>query len=191
MSKRRSERKQARDHKREQFEQPAVPARRRGWIVFAIMGLLFAGLVGNYIFSGTSEAVANAVRAVTAVDDQVRIPLAELAGGEAKFFRYAAGGQELRFFAMKGSDGVYRAALDSCEVCYAGKRGYKQQGDEMVCNKCGQSFPSALINEVTGGCHPIGLPRTIDGDHLVLRASQIQAIDRRSAQAAGAVATDN
>ena len=156
-------------------------------ILFGVAALLFAGLIGNYIFSFVPESGAAATQTVTAAGDEIRIPLAGLADGQAKFFRYSAGDQEVRFFAMMGSDGVYRTALDACEICYSAKRGYRQRGDEMVCRKCDQSFPSALINEVTGGCHPIGLPRTMDGEDLVLQASQIQAIDQQ--YAAQAVAT--
>ena len=36
----------------------------------------------------------------------------------------------------------------------------------MVCNNCGQRFPSNLINEVRGGCNPSPLERTIEEDEL-------------------------
>ena len=187
MGKPHSHRNRNRRARREQFMRP--PRRRRGWIPVAAVGLLSLGLIGNYIASQARENGLSPAEPVVPVGDEIRIPLAGLAGGEAKFFRYSADGQDARFFVLRGSDGVSRAALDACEICYASKRGYSQRGDEMVCRKCEQSFPSALINEVTGGCHPIGLPRTMDGEHLVLQASQIQAIDRQyAAQAAGAVA---
>ena len=43
----------------------------------------------------------------------------------------------------------------------------------MVCNNCGLPFPSAMINEANGGCNPVGLPRTIEGNELVIKASDL------------------
>jgi uncharacterized membrane protein len=106
---------------------------------------------------------------------EIRIPLSELSAGTAKFFDYKlAGNQIARFFVIRSSDGVYRAALDACDVCFRAKMGYRQQGDYMICNKCGLKFDSTMINEVSGGCNPVGLPRTIEGDHLVIKASELE-----------------
>lgn len=105
----------------------------------------------------------------------VLIPISDVSNGKAKFFDYTASNKtSVRFFVIKSSDGVYRAALDACDVCYAVKKGYYQDGDNMVCKKCGRDFPSALVNEVTGGCNPIGVPRTVDGDNLVIKASDLE-----------------
>jgi uncharacterized membrane protein len=70
---------------------------------------------------------------------------------------------------------VYRAAADACVVCFREKMGYHQEGNDMVCNKCGKHFPSALVNEVTGGCNPDGIPRTIQGDKLLIATSELEA----------------
>jgi uncharacterized membrane protein len=109
----------------------------------------------------------------------VVIPISDVSSGKAKFFDYTAADKtSVRFFVIRSSDGVYRAALDACDVCYAAKKGYYQVGDNMICKNCRRQFPSALVNEVTGGCNPVGLPRTIDGDNLVIKASELEG--RRS-----------
>ena len=69
----------------------------------------------------------------------------------------------MKYFVLKSSDGTVRAAFDACDVCYAQKKGYQQEGDEMVCGNCGQRFPSAQINEVEGGCNPSPIERTVKG----------------------------
>lgn len=112
----------------------------------------------------------------TTATGEIAIPVADVSDGKAKFFDYkASDGRSVRFFVIKSSDGVYRAALDACDVCFAGKKGYHQEGDAMICNKCGRQFPSALVNEVTGGCNPIGLPRTVAGDTLRIKASELES----------------
>jgi hypothetical protein len=45
----------------------------------------------------------------------------------------------------------------------------------MVCNNCRKHFPSALVNEITGGCNPDGIPRKVQGDKLLIAASDLEA----------------
>jgi uncharacterized membrane protein len=45
----------------------------------------------------------------------------------------------------------------------------------MVCNNCGQQFPSVRINEVKGGCNPSPLARSVQGDKLVFKVADIES----------------
>ena len=69
---------------------------------------------------------------------------------------------------LADKNGKVRAALDACEVCYAQKKGYTQQGDAMQCNNCGKVFQSDQINVITGGCNPIPLDETISGGQMTI-----------------------
>lgn len=144
-----------------------------------LLGLLVATLgVGGYFAVGNLNGQAGQAKPINAVPgpSAVRIPLAELDGGKAKFFEYrTADNKSIRFFAMKSSDGVYRAALDACDECWAAKKGYVQDGDDMICRKCGRHFHSAKINEVSGGCNPAPLTRAVAEGHLVIAAGDLQA----------------
>ncbi len=105
----------------------------------------------------------------------MRLPLSTFDDGLAHFYTYDVGETTVRFFVLKSSDGVVRAAFDACDVCFAARRGYRQEGNEMVCNNCGRRFPAVLINEVRGGCNPAPLDRTVEGDDLVIRVDDIAA----------------
>ncbi len=104
----------------------------------------------------------------------VRIPIADITTN-AKFYTYNSNGVTIRYFVLKSSDGVVRAAFDTCDVCYEAKKGYRQEGDDMVCNNCDQRFPSEKINVEKGGCNPAPLTRTVEGDELVIKTSDIEA----------------
>lgn len=185
-----------RDAKRRQFHEPARRSVRGWWpaiaIVVGAVGLVIYGVASSVSEDGPGVAPAGleaAQRMPVNAAGQVRIPLASLDDGRAKFFEYSAAHGSVRFFAMRGSDGVYRAALDACEICYSGRKGYSQRGDQMVCRKCGQSFASALINEASGGCHPIGVPRSVEGGELVINATDLARVDAEHAsRASGATA---
>jgi uncharacterized membrane protein len=43
----------------------------------------------------------------------------------------------------------------------------------MVCNNCGQRFPSVKVNVIKGGCNPAPLNRTVVGDNLMIKVSDI------------------
>lgn len=126
--------------------------------------------------SGKSESALNSGhQAIGAIGQDVRIPISEVSDGKAKFYHYKlANNQEISFFVLKSSDGVIRAAFNACDVCYEKRRGYHQEGDDMVCNNCGKHFPSSKVNEVQGGCNPAPLRRVVEGDQLVIRASDLQ-----------------
>lgn len=109
-------------------------------------------------------------KAVSAEAGVVSIPVGEAGDGKAHFYEYKG----VNFFLLRSSDGVIRAAFDACDVCYAERKGYRQEGDAMVCNNCGQVFPSVKINEVSGGCNPAPIGRQSDGKSIYLKASDIE-----------------
>jgi len=162
----------SRERKRAQFADGAPPKRKAAaWLILAVIAL--AAVAAFVVFRGRGEQAANVIP--NSASGDIRIPLAELSG-TAKFYDYTlADNKKMRFFALKSSDGVYRAALDACDTCYHAKKGYHQEGDDMVCNNCGMHFHSAQVNEVHGGCNPVSLPRQIEGDALVIKASDLQA----------------
>ncbi len=150
-----------------------------GVVVAAILllagfaAMAHAGLLDGIFRKSPAEAAKAA--GVVETSDVVKIPLKSLDSGKALFLQYEFVGRQLHYFALKSSDGAYRAALDACDVCFRMNRGYRQEGDQMVCNNCGQTFPSAKIGEVKGGCNPHPLPRTVEGQYLVIKKTDIAA----------------
>jgi uncharacterized membrane protein len=142
----------------------------------AIGVVLAVGVLAiGFLAFGQRGGTSGKGKQVIAVNNEVRIPLSEVADGNAKFYQYKARDNKVvRFFVIKSSDGVYRAAADACDVCFRGKMGYQQQGDDMVCRKCGRHFPSNAVNEVTGGCNPDGIPRVVEGNELVIQTAELE-----------------
>jgi uncharacterized membrane protein len=74
----------------------------------------------------------------------------------AKFYKYKSGNIDMEVMAVKATDGSIRTALNTCQVCYDSGRGYyKQQGDNMVCQNCGNKFNINQIEKIKGGCNPV------------------------------------
>jgi len=133
-------------------------------------GLLVVGQASsatNWNFTIPAEEVKPANGAFTFSDSL-------FADGKAKHFVYKHSPSEwVRFFVVKSTDGVTRAAFDACDVCWRNKKGYAQQGNEMVCINCGMRFRTDKINEVKGGCNPAPLNRALKGGSLVITQSDV------------------
>jgi uncharacterized membrane protein len=110
---------------------------------------------------------------ITAENGHVAIPLSQVSDGTAHYFRFEDQGVEIKFFVVKSSDDVIRAAFDACDVCFHAKKGYAQDKEFMVCNNCGMRFHSSRINEVEGGCNPSPLTRTVKGDSIVITTADL------------------
>ncbi len=122
-----------------------------------------------------STAVAYAPK-LDKAGNRISLPVAAFADSEAKYYEYPSDdGINIRYFVLKSSDGIIRAAFDACDVCWQAGLGYEQSGDKMVCRNCGRQFASARINEVQGGCNPAPLKREIVGDNLVIDINDILA----------------
>lgn len=105
---------------------------------------------------------------------EVSFPVQAFADGQAQYFQYpTSNGVTVRFFILRSSDGIIRAAYDACDVCWREGKGYQQDGDFMVCRNCGQRFASVKVNEIKGGCNPAPLDRTVVGDKLVIKIADI------------------
>ena len=115
---------------------------------------------------------------VKAQNGKVLLPVADFDDGHARYFAYKFPEKTVLFFVLKSSDGIIRAAFDACDVCFLEKKGYRQDGDLMVCNNCGQTFPSVRINVEKGGCNPAPLERNVAGGKLELLVTDIHKGER-------------
>jgi len=107
-------------------------------------------------------------------EGRLTIPLEKISDGNAHYFKTKADdGTMVSYFTLKSRDGIIRAAIDACDVCYRAGKGYVQDGDYMVCENCGQRFLSSRINVVKGGCNPAPLERKIVDKNLVIKMADI------------------
>jgi len=111
---------------------------------------------------------------VESAGGQVSYPVKTFQDGKARFYQYkASDGTPIKYFIIKSSDGVIRAAFDACDVCWPEGKGYEQRGDYMVCRNCGKRFASVKVNEIKGGCNPAPLNRQVIGDLTVIKVKDI------------------
>ena len=133
--------------------------------------LAFMGVMGGvFLFFTLQGEEASAGGPAT----EITHPIKAFQDGKARHYEYKTQDKiTIKYFIVKSSDGVIRAAFDACDVCWPEGKGYQQKGDYMVCRNCGRRFASVKVNELQGGCNPAPLSRQIAGDKLVIKVKDI------------------
>jgi len=102
-----------------------------------------------------SQSNANSTSATPSDNTAIKI-LKNDVTSQAKFYPYNLDGTKMEIIAVKATDGTIRTALNTCQVCYDSGRGYyKQVGDYLVCQNCGNRFNIDQIEKIKGGCNPV------------------------------------
>ena len=160
-----------REAKREQFsEKPSTGKKLLIPIVVLVLAVVAAGgwfLVGPQAFAGHEVVHADQT-------GKVLLAAADYADGKARFYRFDARSGPIDFFVVRSADGVIRTAFDTCDVCYRERKGYRQEGNDMVCNNCDQHFRTDLVNVVKGGCNPTPLRRQQQGETVAIAVKDIE-----------------
>lgn len=135
--------------------------------------ILIAGAAVLFIYKGDNKKTDVAFAPLASSSTAVKFPAVLFQDGKARHFEHVDGDFIIRYFILKSSDGIIRAAFDACDVCWPAGKGYYQEGDYMVCRNCGRKFASVLVNEVKGGCNPAPLNRIMENGQVIIQVRDI------------------
>jgi len=134
-------------------------------------------IIGGGIYYVSYDRSATAPVAASSSSEstlsEVTFPASLFEDGKARHFEHVSGNLSIKYFILKSSDGVIRAAFDACDVCWPAGKGYYQDGDYMVCRNCGRRFASVKVNEVKGGCNPAPLNRRVENGKVIIEVKDI------------------
>ncbi len=106
-------------------------------------------------FTENSKTVPDTAVKAAVSDSDIIIMIKDVTD-KPSFYPATINGTDLEVIAVKASDGSIRTAFNTCQVCYnSGKGYYKAEGNEMVCQNCGNRFGVNDIEIVKGGCNPV------------------------------------
>ena len=93
--------------------------------------------------------------AATIEGGAVQLEESSFNGNTANYYNVElSDGAVVYFFVLRDKQGTFRAAANACQICFDDRKGFRQQGDYMVCNTCGNKYPLAKIATEKGGCNP-------------------------------------
>lgn len=99
------------------------------------------------------------------------IPLEKITK-DAYFVPTEVDGTKMEIIAVRDSKGEVRTAFNTCQVCNGSERAYyKQEGNFLVCQNCGNRFSMDRVGVSAGGCNPYPIfenQRTIADDKLII-----------------------
>ena len=111
--------------------EPANKNNTKPYIAIIICAIIVIAVAWYYFFSNNN--FQNLTQAsekgpqVASQAEEVRYPLTTFNDGKARHYQHAAGnGITVKYFILKSSDGVVRAAFDACDVCWPAGKGYYQ-----------------------------------------------------------------
>ncbi|MDR1465754.1 MAG: DUF2318 domain-containing protein [Oscillospiraceae bacterium] len=112
------------------------------------------------------------------VTTDLAIPAPEITD-DLKMVPVQLGKIKTNVLAYRVSDGSVRTALNISQVCYpSGKGFYVQEGQDLVCQNCGQRVALETIGlPGQGGCHPVAIPaasRTEADGNVVIPAAVLE-----------------
>jgi uncharacterized membrane protein len=140
--------------------------------VFVVLLFLGAVLVADMALDGRFGG--SGLELVRPERGQVQINLADLKPQDVRFYRFLnSGNQEVHFFVGRDAAGNVQVAFDANEDCAKLKRGFRHEGEWMICNKCDKSFRLSEVNAGGGGCKPIPLGHRVEGDKLLLAENDV------------------
>jgi len=86
---------------------------------------------------------------------EVKLAASIFSDNQARFYNVEMTDKKtIYFFVVKDKNGIYRAAANACAVCFKTYKGFRQEGNEIVCNNCGNRYPIEKIATEKGGCNP-------------------------------------
>ncbi|HWY70514.1 MAG TPA: Fe-S-containing protein [Terriglobales bacterium] len=144
-----------------------------------ISSFVFIVLVtAEFIYAKSTTSLSPA-HELTFVGGQVTISISEVSDGE--LHRYSANleGKEVRFLIFKKPDGKVVTVLDACQIC--GPVGFYKSGNQIICKNCSAPINAQSMGQA-GGCNPIPLKSSINGDQITISQADLSSDAASSAK---------
>jgi uncharacterized membrane protein len=140
----------------------------------AVVLVIVAGVVFAEMAYEGNLGRSKVERVTPGPDGAMALDLAGLEPRQVRFYRFLnRSNQEVRFFVGRDPQGIVHVAFDANEICAKTKRGYRHDGEWVVCNKCDKAFRLSEVNAGGGGCKPVPLRHRLDGDRLLLAEADV------------------
>jgi len=145
--------------------------RQRRWsLLAATLYVAIVLMLGAEFVYAQAMNEPSAAAAVAAQNGEVQIPVAQLADSTLHFYSADIGNTTVRFMVVHEATGQYVTALDACEIC--GSKGYKQEGQNVICRNCGAVIYIPSIGQ-KGGCNPIPVKSRVEGETVIVNLSDL------------------
>src|SRR5581483_4414679 len=147
--------------------------RERLWMasVYATSFLFILLVTAEFIYAKSVNELSPATP-VTFSNGAVSIPLAQVSDGDLHRYVAHENGTDVRFLLYRKPDGKVVALFDACEIC--GSVGFVKGTNGLVCKNCASPINSQSVGN-PGGCNPVPLHSTSNGNAIVIEEADLAA----------------
>ncbi|HEX2330206.1 MAG TPA: Fe-S-containing protein [Candidatus Angelobacter sp.] len=158
--------------KAEERKQQWSARRERLWanlvVVSAFVFILM--VTAEFVYTKSVTALSPAAEVSFDGSGKTVIPTKDLAEGELRRYSATVNGTKVRFLLYRKPDGKVASIFDACQIC--GSVGFYKSGSGIVCKNCAAPINSQTVGQ-PGGCNPIPLQSTQDGDSVVINVTDL------------------
>ncbi len=147
--------------------------RERLWMsaVYASSFVFILLVTAQFIYAKNVSALSPATT-LAFTNHEIRVPVAQVADGDLHRYQARVRGAEVRFLLYKRPDGTVVSVLDACEIC--GPVGFYKSGNQIICKNCAAPVNPQSMGQA-GGCNPVPLKSSTEGDAVVISEADLAA----------------
>jgi high-affinity iron transporter len=157
--------------KAEERKQEWTARRERRWAVTACLtAFIFIFMVTAEFIYAKDITISPATDLLPDSQGKVMVPTKALAEGELQRYSVDVKGTKVRFLLYRKPDGKVASVFDACQIC--GGIGFYKAANGIVCKNCAAPINPQSVGQ-PGGCNPIPLEATQDGDSVVISVTDL------------------
>lgn len=145
--------------------------RERLWaVMLCVTAFAFITMItAEFIYTRSASALSKPTEVVF-TNGEVRIAKADVADGDLHRYSAKVNGAEVRFFLYRRPNGEVATVFDACTIC--GPVGFYKSSTGIVCKNCAAPINPQSVGQ-PGGCNPIPLRSSVEGDTIVIRTADL------------------
>lgn len=148
--------------------------KKKALLILAVLVVIIAAGAAVYVLKGGRSSGQGSDTTEIAIADNTLQISTEILGDDVAFVDYDSKGTAMQIILYKDEKGEVHGAFNTCQVCNGSPYAYfVQEENNVVCQNCGNLFALQEIGAVRGGCNPIPLEFTQEGDTIKIDTSYL------------------
>jgi high-affinity iron transporter len=157
--------------KADERKQEWTARRERRWAVTAcITAFIFIFMVTAEFIYAKEPPASPATEIAFDAAGKASISTAGLTQGDLRFYSANVQGTKVRFLLYRKPDGKVVSVFDACQIC--GGIGFYKGSGGIICKNCAAPVNPQSVGQA-GGCNPIPLESTENGDSVVISLTDL------------------
>jgi high-affinity iron transporter len=145
--------------------------RERRWAVLACTtAFIFISMVTAEFIYAKEPAISPATEITFNATGKAVISTKDIPQGELERYSATVKGTKVRFLLYRKPDGTIASVFDACQIC--GGIGFYKGTTGIICKNCAAPVNPQSVGQ-PGGCNPIPLQSSQDGDSIVISVTDL------------------